>query len=648
MPGARLLSATVALCAVAAGWPALAQAAVSEEIIVKRDAGLTATERAELRSDSEVRLKSALPLERVEVVTAAPGERLGALRALRAHPDVTWAEPNRIRRITTTDPYWSLLWGLDNIGQSIRGVAGTADADIDAPTAWSLTKGRGVTVAVADTGVQLDHPDLEVGAGWDFVGDDNVPADGNGHGTHVSGTIAALESPTGVVGVAPRAQIMPLRVLDDSGSGSSADVASALAYAGEHGVKVVNLSLGSDHGSLAEETAIRNHPNTLYVAAAGNDAADNDSTGSFPCNYELSNILCVGASDSSDRVASFSNYGLLKVDLFAPGVSILSTLPASQYGWGSGTSMAAPHVAGVAALIAARNPALTPTQIKTAVLSGVDPIAVMSASSVSGGRLNAAGALTALGGSDVTAPAAPVGVTAVGGDKQVSLNWTPSNEADVVGYRVYRLTAATNTAPIALAGSASHLVASLAAATEYSFTVTAVDQEGNESPDSSTVVARTAEPPPTIEGTGNPSPAPVPALTSSEAPVPATPAVTPTPALAPAPAPAPAPAKLAAIGRVRVSGPVVISRRSGKTRPARLTFTVSKTGPVVVTAYKRVCHRRCVYEAMGRKTLQLPAGKQAVPVGPVLAGARLSRGSWRVTVANAARQQRASFAVVVR
>jgi thermitase len=391
-------------------------ASAADRIVIKRASGLTAAERSDIRADADVKLTETLPAGGLEVVTPVDGDRARALSELRDDPDVVWAEADKRVRLAS-EPLEDLLWGLNNTGQSIWGTRGITDADIDAPEAWAVTRGAGATVAVVDTGVDAAHPDLAANlvAGYDFVDDDSDPTDLNGHGTHVSGTIAAAENGTGVVGVAPEAHVMPLRVLDADGSGWGSDVAAAFNWAGDHGVRVVNASLGADGITRAERDAIQNHPNTLYVVAAGNSAANVETAPEYPCAYTQVNVLCVGATDSSDRMASFSNYGATSVDLFAPGTRIVSTYPlgfssnlintispSDGFELMQGTSMATPHAAGAAALVAAAHPGFAATQIKAALMESVDPVAALAGKSVSGGRLNAAAAL----GIDPPAPAA--------------------------------------------------------------------------------------------------------------------------------------------------------------------------------------------------------------------------------------------------
>jgi len=382
-------------------------AEASDRIVLERETGLSAAERADIRADADVTLERTLGIAGVEVVVADDGNRARALSELRADPDVVWAEADR-RRSAAADPLAGLEWGLENTGQLVWGHRGTPDADIDAPEAWSITRGAGVAVAVVDSGVDLTHPDLltRLLPGYDWVDDDSVPLDLHGHGTHVAGTVAAAENGVGVVGVSPEADVIPLRVLGANGSGWGSDVAAAFDWAGDHGVRIVNASLGSDGITTAERLAIRDHPDTLYVVAAGNDGDNVDVTPHYPCAYTEPNVLCVGATDFDDELASFSNYGANAVDLFAPGVNIASAHPASlsstldyyfdtgsEFELMSGTSMATPHVAGAAALVAAHHPDFTAAQIKAALMESADPQPALAGKARVAGRLNAAAAL---------------------------------------------------------------------------------------------------------------------------------------------------------------------------------------------------------------------------------------------------------------
>ncbi|HSB39451.1 MAG TPA: S8 family serine peptidase [Gaiellaceae bacterium] len=251
------------------------------------------------------------------------GSVADAVAALRHDPTVAYAEPNYLYHTDAVpnDPRFPQLWGLARIG---------------APGAWSITTGSSaVTVGIVDTGIATDHLDLSANVvpGHDFVQGDDDPRDFNGHGTHVAGTIGASgNNGRGVTGVNWQVGLMPVRVLDGSGSGSSANVTAGLAYACTHGASIVNASLGGTSYSSAMRDAIASCPNTLFVVAAGNDGLSDDTTPHYPCNYgaapdDLPNVVCVAATDPSDTLASFSNYGR-SVDLAAPGVNIPSTWPA--------------------------------------------------------------------------------------------------------------------------------------------------------------------------------------------------------------------------------------------------------------------------------------------------------------------------------
>jgi hypothetical protein len=386
--------------------PEQLEAAGVHEIIVKRAPGLDAADRARVRAAADVTLEAPMRLPDTEVVRAEPGHLTEALAALRADPSVVYAEPNTRVRAFTSDAYFSEQWALQNVGQTphVDGgtpVPGTPGADISAPAAWALgATGAGQLVAVVDTGVNAAHPDL-VGQiattppGWDWVDNDGDPADANGHGSHVAGIVAARQGRRGISGVAPDARILPLRVLDANGEGWSDDIASAYAYAGDHHVGIVNASLGGPAISSAETDAFNQHPETLFVVAAGNDGADNDVTPTYPCASGAPNVICVGATDNRDQPAPFSNYGHSRVDLFAPGVQVLSAWKAPEFGWwfDDGTSMAAPHVAGTLALMRAVAPALTAAELKQALLGSVDVLAQLHNLAVTDGRLDAKAAV---------------------------------------------------------------------------------------------------------------------------------------------------------------------------------------------------------------------------------------------------------------
>lgn len=371
-------------------------------LIVQRDPGLSAEERHHLRDDAGVEFVRALPLPETELVQADRGDLAEALAALQADPSVAHAEvdaPVFASEVdpNLSDPLWGDLWALQNTGKTRGAVAG---ADIDARTAWTVTRGAGQTVAIVDSGVASTHPDLagrlDLANAYDYIDRDTVPQDGNGHGTHVTGTVvASADNGIGVAGVAPGARVLPLRVMNNTGQGLVSDVVQAFDRAGRLGVRVVNASLGATTLSKALRDVVGAYPETIFVAAAGNDGKNADAAPTYPCALPAANVVCVGATDPADFPAAFSNFGATTVDLHAPGVKILSTWKTGSYTTADGTSMASPHVAGVLALLFASDPALTAGQAKAKLLAGTDRIAALGRLSVSGGRLDAAGALRA-------------------------------------------------------------------------------------------------------------------------------------------------------------------------------------------------------------------------------------------------------------
>ena len=319
---------------------------------------------------------------------------------------------------------------------------------INAPEAWAQGyTGQGVVVAVVDTGVQFSHPDLnsqiyinagEIGgngidddhngyvddtSGWDFYSNDNYADDGNGHGTHVAGIIAAAANGFGATGVAPGAKIMPIRVLGSDGSGSTNSVAAGIRYAVDNGADIINLSLGGPLSSVIQ-TAIQyaQQRNVLVVSAAGNESA---SLPTYPARLSasLSNVISVGAYSSAGAIASFSNdvgtSAAVQVD--APGVSIYSTYLNGQYARLSGTSMAAPQVAGLAALALSANSSLTAAQLRTLIVAGTSQ--AISGSDSNGG-VNAAITVALAVSGQTSASAAGVEANAQLAAAQAALsNW---------------------------------------------------------------------------------------------------------------------------------------------------------------------------------------------------------------------------------
>jgi subtilisin family serine protease len=378
------------------------------EIIVDRKPGTTTTAQAALRRRAGVTYVGPGPLPGTEIDRAPAGALANAVSALSHDSQVQYAEPNGEVHAAgvPNDPYFGQQWALSNTGQPVLGTSGTPGDDIDAGYAWAHSTGAGVTVAEVDSGVDYTAPDLQgqFVSGWDYLNGDNDPQDQLGHGTHVAGIIAALQNNgIGVSGVAPAAKVMPLRVLDANGNGTDDDVAQAFNDAGNDNVPIVNASLGGTAPSQAMEQAIEAHPNTLYVVAAGNNGTDDDdpSTPFYPCDVPEANVICVGASDQNDQPAWFSDYGPTSVDLFAPGVSILSTYPtgtSQPYAYDNGTSMATPMVTGTLALMLAHKPSLTAAQLKTDLLASVDPAPQLAGLAVSGGELDAAAAVATAGG----------------------------------------------------------------------------------------------------------------------------------------------------------------------------------------------------------------------------------------------------------
>ena len=318
------------------------------------------------------------------------------------------------------DPLFEEQWALNNSGQN----GGKAKADIGAILAWAKTKGsKDVVVAVLDTGVAYTHKDLaanmwlrpdnvpqykddELGTfndSYGFNAADNLsdPMDDNGHGTHCAGIVGAEgDNDEGIAGINWNVKIMPLKFMGRGGFGTTKDAIEAINYAIDRkragvNVRVINASWGSTLYSKALEDAIRaaGEEGILFVAAAGNNSSDNDRYKHYPSNYDLPNVISVAALDRNDDLASFSNFGVKSVHVAAPGKDILSTWLGDDYREASGTSMATPYVAGVAALILANEPKLSVEKLKERILNSIDKLDSLDGKTKSGGRINAAKAL---------------------------------------------------------------------------------------------------------------------------------------------------------------------------------------------------------------------------------------------------------------
>ncbi|MCF8059872.1 MAG: S8 family serine peptidase [Bacteriovoracaceae bacterium] len=326
---------------------------------------------------------------------------------------------------TPNDPQFTKLWGLVNTGSNEPGgrSPGLSGSDIAAAQAWALTTGsKQVKIAVIDTGIDYNHPDLvdnmwtnmaekngQPGIdddgngyvddihGYDFANDDGDPMDGHSHGTHCAGTIGAVHNNgVGVAGVMADVSLVGLKFLTDSGSGATDNAIKAIDYATKLGVDIMSNSWGGGGRSQALEEAIQRASDAgiIFTAAAGNSGTNNDTSPHYPSNYEVDNVISVAAHTAQDDLASFSCYGKRTVHIAAPGHNILSTVKNGGYSVYSGTSMATPHVSGALGLLIAHAGRLSVTEVRERLMATSVPVNTYRRKIIKGGRLHTYNLLT--------------------------------------------------------------------------------------------------------------------------------------------------------------------------------------------------------------------------------------------------------------
>ena len=400
------------------------------EVLVKFKPGVTQEAIARIMSTFndrvEDRIENAPGWEAIDDLDDANADAIVAKYI--SLPEVEYAEPNFEISLPDSvdspilphDPQFNDQWALANSGQ--RG--GKQGADISATLAWAVSTGTDkVVVAVLDSGVDYTHEDLasnmwvrpgsmapyqdnELGTiddvnGYNAIDSASDPMDDNGHGTHCAGIIGAEgENNLGIAGVNWKVQIMPLKFMNAGGFGTTKDAIEAINYVIDRkkagvNVRIISASWGSTQKSRALGEVIRKayENDILFVAAAGNASTNNDRSPHYPSSYDVPNVVSVAALDRHDQLAKFSNYGPKSVAIAAPGVEILSTWLGNQYEEKSGTSMATPVVAGVAALILAESPRLSVDDLRKKLMDATDPIVALKGKTVTGGRINAAKAL---------------------------------------------------------------------------------------------------------------------------------------------------------------------------------------------------------------------------------------------------------------
>lgn len=385
----------------------------------------------QLGANSVIQVKSFVTDDAFKTIRMAKESDLPlAIQTLQSEGAVEFAEPNWIYRTMDgslpNDPDFSKTWGLQNTGQTdAAGQVGTSGSDIRVVPLWQegFKGSRKVLVAVIDTGIDWDHPDLKdnvytnpgesgPGAvagkdddgngfaddihGWNFADNTANSKDDHRHGTHCSGTIGATgNNGLGVAGVNWEVSLLPVKFLDKDGGGSLQDAIDAINYARKMKVQIMSNSWGGGGYSKALQESIQatKDAGILFIAAAGNNGSNNDSSPTYPATYAIDNIVSVAATDNQDHLAKFSNSGARSVHVAAPGVKVYSTILAGKYDALSGTSMATPHVSGISALLLAAHPEWDYAEIKKRLIATSDPVSSLRTRVQAKGRVNAYNAL---------------------------------------------------------------------------------------------------------------------------------------------------------------------------------------------------------------------------------------------------------------
>jgi len=387
--------------------------AVPGEYIVKLKSDVGARDLRKLESDSGFAIRRGSSASQLLFVHSSQKPEQ-VYRQLKTALSVEYIEPNYRVHVSDLpdDKKFSNQWGLKN----------SNGVDIHAEKLWSHSVSSGdIIVGVTDTGISVDHPDLKENIwvneaeangkpgvdddgngfvddvhGFHFAYPKKPVSDQNGHGTHCAGIIGGVgNNKVGVAGVLWKTRLLAAGFLDKNGSGSLEGAIQAIDYAVQMGAKVISASWGGSGRSQALEEAIRRagDQGAVFVAAAGNESKDIDRNPSYPASYQLPNVITVAAIEKRGTMAWFSNRGVESVHVAAPGHYVLSTYKSTGYAYLSGTSMAAPFVSGVVAMMMSRHPELTPAEIKQRVIDTATPMKYLEGKILSGGLVNAEGAL---------------------------------------------------------------------------------------------------------------------------------------------------------------------------------------------------------------------------------------------------------------